>query len=213
MQGLIGSPPGTGGIPPPPGYAARMAEETGRWVRIRCDLRAELADAGRQVPHPAVISVLELYDRARPEDWIAQLVAVNCDSATNYGVCRDFQPQKALGDSPHSRRICRGVNIFTSLHSSGLWRGYAELDEFRWDPEERNWLRSSDSICGEASCVTAIDGTQHLGIENTVVSLAPPSGERALAVAASASAPTVSVVIPTLNEARNLPHVFSHHPP
>ena len=77
VQGLIGSPPGTGGIPPPPGYAARMAEETGRWVRIPCDLRDDLAEAGRQVPHPAVISVLELYDRARPEDWIAQLVAVN----------------------------------------------------------------------------------------------------------------------------------------
>jgi hypothetical protein len=54
-----------------------MAEETGRWVRIPCDLRADLGEAGRQVPHPAVISVLELYDRARPEDWIAQLVAVN----------------------------------------------------------------------------------------------------------------------------------------
>jgi hypothetical protein len=56
-----------------------MADETGRWVRIPCDLRDELAEAGRQAPHPAVISVLDLYDRARPEDWIAQLVAVNRD--------------------------------------------------------------------------------------------------------------------------------------
>jgi hypothetical protein len=54
-----------------------MAEETGRWVRIPCDLRDDLAEAGRQAPHAAVISVVELYDRARPEDWIAQLVAVN----------------------------------------------------------------------------------------------------------------------------------------
>ena len=66
-------------------------------------------------------------------------------------------------------------------------------------------------MSGEASCVTAIDGTQHLGDRETVVSLAPPSGERAPAVAAAASAPTVSVIIPTLNEARNLPHVFSRH--
>jgi len=44
------------------------------------------------------------------------------------------------------------------------------------------------------------------------VSLSPPSGEQAPAVAARSSAPTVSVVIPTLNEARNLPHVFSRLP-
>jgi|1185.fasta_scaffold323516_1 hypothetical protein len=55
----------------------RMAEETGRWVRIPRNLRDELAETGRLAPHPAVISLLELYDRARPEDWIAQLVAAN----------------------------------------------------------------------------------------------------------------------------------------
>ncbi len=60
--------------------------------------------------------------------------------------------------------------------------------------------------------MTAIDGTQHLEDRETVVSLAPPSGEKAPAEVASASAPTVSVVIPTLNEARNLPHVFSRIP-
>jgi hypothetical protein len=53
-----------------------MAEETGRWVRISRDLRDELAEAGVQAA-PAVSSLIELYDRARPEDWIAQLVAVN----------------------------------------------------------------------------------------------------------------------------------------
>ena len=59
--------------------------------------------------------------------------------------------------------------------------------------------------------MTAIDGTQHLGDRETVVSLAPPSGEPA-STTARTSAPTVSVVIPTLNEARNLPHVFSRLP-
>jgi hypothetical protein len=55
-----------------------MAEETGRWVRISRDLRDEVAEAGVQAA-PAVSSLIELYDRARPEDWIAQLVAVNRD--------------------------------------------------------------------------------------------------------------------------------------
>jgi len=62
-----------------------MAEETGRWVRIPRNLRDDLAEAGRQLPHPAVISVLELYDRARPEDWIAQLVAVNRELSDELG--------------------------------------------------------------------------------------------------------------------------------
>jgi hypothetical protein len=55
-----------------------MAEETGRWVRIPRNLRDELAEAGAQAA-PAVSSLIDLYDRARPEDWIAQLVAVNRD--------------------------------------------------------------------------------------------------------------------------------------
>jgi hypothetical protein len=54
-----------------------MAQDTGRWVRIPAALRDELVEAGRQAPHPAVISLVALYDRARPEDWIAQLVEVN----------------------------------------------------------------------------------------------------------------------------------------
>jgi hypothetical protein len=54
-----------------------MAEETGRWVRIPVGLRDELAELNRRGAHPAVDSLLELYARARPEDWIAQLVEVN----------------------------------------------------------------------------------------------------------------------------------------
>jgi hypothetical protein len=54
-----------------------MAEETGRWVRIPETLREDLAEFARQAPHPAVTSLLELYEGARPEDWIAQLVEVN----------------------------------------------------------------------------------------------------------------------------------------
>jgi hypothetical protein len=54
-----------------------MAEETGRWVRIPGGLRDELAEIDRQGAHAALHSLLELYDRARPEDWIAQLVEVN----------------------------------------------------------------------------------------------------------------------------------------
>jgi hypothetical protein len=54
-----------------------MAEETGRWVRIPAGLRDELAEISRQGAHPALHSLLELYERARPEDWIAQLVEVN----------------------------------------------------------------------------------------------------------------------------------------
>jgi glycosyltransferase involved in cell wall biosynthesis len=73
-------------------------------------------------------------------------------------------------------------------------------------------VRSSEFVSGEASCVTAIDETQHLGDRETEVNLAPPSGMPATTAATGASAPTVSVVIPTLNEARNLPHVFSRIP-
>jgi glycosyltransferase involved in cell wall biosynthesis len=73
-------------------------------------------------------------------------------------------------------------------------------------------VRSSEFVSGEASCVTAIDGTQQLEDREAVASLAPPTGEPATAEAAVATAPTISVVIPTLNEARNLPHVFSRLP-
>ena len=54
-----------------------MAEETGRWVRVPGDLRDELAELNRGAGHPALESLIDLYDRARPEDWIAQLVEVN----------------------------------------------------------------------------------------------------------------------------------------
>ena len=54
-----------------------MADETGRWVRVPGRLRDELAELDRHVPHPALQSLIDLYDRARPEDWIAQLVEVN----------------------------------------------------------------------------------------------------------------------------------------
>jgi hypothetical protein len=55
----------------------RMGEDTGRWVRIPGVLRDELAELNRTGAHPAVDALIALYDRARPEDWIAQLVEVN----------------------------------------------------------------------------------------------------------------------------------------
>jgi hypothetical protein len=73
-----------------------MAEETGRWVRISRNLRDELAESGRQAPHPAVISLLELYDRARPEDWIGQLVAVNRELSDELRRLQDLSAAEGL---------------------------------------------------------------------------------------------------------------------
>jgi hypothetical protein len=58
-----------------------MPDESGRWVRIPERLRDELAEAAVGVRHPALLAVLDLYERARPEDWIAQLVEVNRELA------------------------------------------------------------------------------------------------------------------------------------
>lgn len=57
-----------------------MSDDGGRWVRIPAALRDELAEVARSGQQPAA-ALVELYDRARPEDWIAQLVQVNRELA------------------------------------------------------------------------------------------------------------------------------------
>jgi hypothetical protein len=82
-----------------------MAEESGRWVRIPGSLRAELAEASAQIAHPALISVLALYDRARPEDWIAQLVEVNRElSEMNRELHEEIRRMQALSPISNPRR-------------------------------------------------------------------------------------------------------------
>jgi hypothetical protein len=54
-----------------------MADETGRWVRIPVELRDRLAELDSLESSPPLSALLDLYDCARPEDWIAQLVEVN----------------------------------------------------------------------------------------------------------------------------------------
>jgi glycosyltransferase involved in cell wall biosynthesis len=68
--------------------------------------------------------------------------------------------------------------------------------------------RPNGILVWEGGCVTTIDETPQR-MREPVVTLVP--GVPA-ATPASVTAPTVSVVIPTLNEARNLPHVFSRLP-
>jgi len=75
-----------------------MAEETGRWVRIPGALRDELAEISRQGAHPALQSLLELYERARPEDWIAQLVEVN------RGLVEELRELQGLSPAASPRR-------------------------------------------------------------------------------------------------------------
>jgi hypothetical protein len=77
-----------------------MTDDGGRWVRIPAALRDELAEAARSGSQPAVATLVDLYDRARPEDWIAQLVRVNRELA---GELRRMQASAVSAADPGSR--------------------------------------------------------------------------------------------------------------
>jgi hypothetical protein len=69
-----------------------MTDDGGRWVRIPAVLRDELAESARSGALPAAAALVDLYDRARPEDWIAQLVRVNRELAGELRRMQDAVP-------------------------------------------------------------------------------------------------------------------------
>ena len=56
---------------------AGRRREPGRWVRLPESLRDELASLADDGSTPVISEVVALWDRARSEDWIAQLVEIN----------------------------------------------------------------------------------------------------------------------------------------
>jgi hypothetical protein len=64
-------------------------------VRIPGPLRDELAELQGKMPTSALAALLTSYERARPEDWIAQLVEVNRELSDEIG---RLQAEFAAGD-------------------------------------------------------------------------------------------------------------------
>jgi hypothetical protein len=56
-------------------------DDDGRWIRVTRRLRESMEREGRActcgAPRAAALQAVELYDTARPEDWIGQLTEIN----------------------------------------------------------------------------------------------------------------------------------------